>query len=182
MRYPDKIDAIISLRPESAPLKLVHAITNEPIFRECSGSAKEEHHHYGNGGLQYHTWEVVSLCLDNARRFSALDIDTLYLAALYHDIGKTYDYGIKDGAWIGTVHKRQIHHISRSALIWSDISKECGYHDKNDAVLHCILSHHGQREWGSPVAPATKEAWMLHLCDAMSARMDDCEKMDILDK
>jgi 23S rRNA maturation-related 3'-5' exoribonuclease YhaM len=45
-------------------------------------------------------------------------------------------------------------------------------------ITHNILSHHGMREWGSPVAPATKEAWILHLCDNMSARLDDCNKHD----
>jgi 3'-5' exoribonuclease len=47
-------------------------------------------------------------------------------------------------------------------------------------VLHNILAHHGQRAWGSPVAPATKEAWILHLADNLSARLDDCDKHDIL--
>jgi 23S rRNA maturation-related 3'-5' exoribonuclease YhaM len=45
-----------------------------------------------------------------------------------------------------------------------------------DEVTHAILSHHGQREWGSPVRPATKLAWILHTCDMMSARVNDCDK------
>jgi 23S rRNA maturation-related 3'-5' exoribonuclease YhaM len=51
------------------------------------------------------------------------------------------------------------------------------YHDK---VLHCILAHHGCRAWGSPVAPSTREAWLVHLADAISARADDCDRVDML--
>ena len=48
-----------------------------------------------------------------------------------------------------------------------------------DEVLHCILSHHGQRAWGSPVAPKSIEAWILHLCDGLSARADDYKTLDL---
>ena len=33
---------------------------------------------------------------------------------------------------------------------------------------HCILAHHGRREWGAPVVPATREAWCVHLADMSS--------------
>jgi len=46
----------------------------------------------------------------------------------------------------------------------------------HDAVLHCILSHHGRREWGSAVAPSSREAWLVHLADMKSARMDSYDK------
>jgi 23S rRNA maturation-related 3'-5' exoribonuclease YhaM len=47
-----------------------------------------------------------------------------------------------------------------------------------DNITHNILSHHGQRAYGSPVFPATREAWVLHLADNLSARLDDCDKHD----
>jgi 23S rRNA maturation-related 3'-5' exoribonuclease YhaM len=49
-----------------------------------------------------------------------------------------------------------------------------------DNIIHNILSHHGKREYGSPVSPATKEAWILHQADNLSARLDDCDKHDII--
>jgi 3'-5' exoribonuclease len=33
-----------------------------------------------------------------------------------------------------------------------------------------MLAHHGRKEWGSPVEPATNEAWILHAADMMSSR------------
>ena len=37
-------------------------------------------------------------------------------------------------------------------------------------VGHCILAHHGHKEWGSPVEPITTEARILHFADDLSAR------------
>jgi 23S rRNA maturation-related 3'-5' exoribonuclease YhaM len=84
--------------------------------------------------------------------------------------------------WKGTEHKRTIHHISRSAITWN---RACAFHEFDygkyaDSVTHNILSHHGQREWGSPVMPKTKAAWLLHLCDGISARMNDADKCDFV--
>ena len=33
------------------------------------------------------------------------------------------------------------------------------------ALLHIILGHHGSLEHGSPVVPATREAWLVHMID-----------------
>jgi 3'-5' exoribonuclease len=35
---------------------------------------------------------------------------------------------------------------------------------------HIILSHHGQRDWGSPVVPQTPEAIFVHYLDDMDAK------------
>lgn len=157
-------------------------------FPVWSGSSKPEQHHYGKGGLAQHTLEVVELCFLNNSYFNSqnkgVDEGTLFLAALFHDAGKMDDYAPEDtlyNNWTGTNHKRRIHHITRSALIWNEASKHIDFKSTPkgqeiiDDVLHAILSHHGKREYGSPVAPDTKMAWILHLSDAMSARVYDCE-------
>lgn len=158
-----------------------HVLGNEK-FPIWSGSASPDHHHYGEGGLVRHTYEVVNLCFINkdALNIKTLDDNELFLAALFHDIGKLYDYDVINGVWQKTEHIRLIHHISRSAITWSNIFAKYSTLDKkyHDSVLHAILAHHGFRAWGSPVAPKTQVAWMLHLCDGISARMDDWNKLD----
>jgi len=189
---------------------LAHTLTNvgavlrisDAIFYDLtefgywSGAAKPEHHHYGDYGLGRHTYEVINLML-TCKSVLQLNIpsDHIFLAGLFHDIGKLWDYKRKSpfsekdspknpfnsNAWEGTLHKREIHHISRSGLLWSKaVDKYRFYQDDHDDILHAILSHHGQREWGSPVAPHTKLAWLLHTCDQISARMDDCDRHDIV--
>jgi 3'-5' exoribonuclease len=165
-------------------------LNGDKRFTQWAGSDHKDKHHYETGGLARHTYEIIQL------GFSSMDvlgirknIDPVewFFAALFHDTGKMYDYEpikVLDVivGWQPTEHKRLVHHISRSALIWSNIINKyptlsTKYHDK---VLHAILAHHGQREWGSPVAPKTQVAWLLHLCDGISARMDDCNKIDYL--
>lgn len=159
-----------------------------PQFAYWSGSGKETHHHYGIRGLAQHTYEVINLMLSSKETLNLTDVksDHIYLAGLFHDIGKVWDYegycpydGIPQ-MYIKTKHSRNIHHISRSAFVWRDAVKETGlYKDVEDDITHAILSHHGQREWGSPIMPNTQLAWLLHLCDSISARMNDWNKCDL---
>ncbi|GAG05854.1 unnamed protein product, partial [marine sediment metagenome] len=38
-------------------------------------------------------------------------------------------------------------------------------------IEHILVSHHGLKEWASPVEPKTPEAQILHLADLTDARM-----------
>lgn len=181
------IKARATVLGSDASFVLKHFLDNNPHFTLWSGSSKPYLHHYGMGGLVKHTCEVMELCYQckETLKLHDVDDDEIFFASLFHDVGKLYDYIPVDAdykEWESTDHKRLIHHISRSALIWSDTISNFDmmtirYHD---AVLHAILAHHGQREWGSPVSPRTKLAWLLHLCDNISARMNDADKIDQL--
>jgi 3'-5' exoribonuclease len=173
---------------------------SNPRLPLWSGSSRKGQHHYGKGGLLSHTTEVVRLCFKMANEFPEHDIShpVLFLAALYHDCGKMWDYEPFDPGdppfanfrlpvdpyaqeWRGTDHKRLIHHISRSAVEFSIAAKEGGLPDAMaEEALHAILAHHTSRQAGSPVAPRTRIAWLVTLCDNMSARMDDADTWDIV--
>lgn len=177
--------------------RLTKYVIQSEKFNECSGSSHPDLHHYGCGQLRNHTEEVVNSCLcirDLYKYHYDIDETELFLAALYHDYGKIYDYekievdadspfvsSYKDGkyfGWSSTKHKKQIYHISRSVILWiqalNDVQAPKYFREKyEDAIIHDILSHHGLKEWGSPVQPQTKVAWILHLCDSISARLYD---------
>lgn len=54
---------------------------------------------------------------------------------------------------------------------YNDVSRKW-VTDNNDFITkvgRCILSHHGQLEWGSVLTPSTPEEWCLHLADMASA-------------
>jgi 3'-5' exoribonuclease len=164
--------------------KVAAELLEDQKFDIWSGSSKPEQHHYGPHGLTIHTHEVMMLVFSTIDTLK-LNIDPieLYFSVLFHDSGKMYDYMTVDNInFVSTPHKRTIHHISRSALIWHDASMVVPQiHDKyHDSVLHNILAHHGRREWGSPVMPKTKAAWLLHLSDGISARMNDCDLIDFV--
>ena len=172
-----------------------YILTNIPQFGYWSGSCKNIHHHYGDYGLAQHTMEVIDLMFSSHKtlKLGYNRFDLMFLAGLFHDIGKVWDYKrfpewgfgnpnyVLEPTWSGTEHKRNIHHISRSGLVWSKAVDSTGlFGDEHDEVLHAILAHHGRREWGSPVAPKSRLAWLLHLSDQTSARMDDCNSWDVL--
>lgn len=167
--------------------EVANCVLKMPEFSTWTACVKNKHH-YGKGGLLRHTSEVVQLASMQAHFFALrghkVCQKTLFLSCLFHDVGKIWDYAPANedmSEWKGTDHKRNIHHISRSGIVWTKAVAETGEcKDIEDAVLHAILSHHGLREWGSPVFPKSKEAWLLHLCDSLSARMDDCDKIDLV--
>ena len=175
-------------------------IVCQDIFKDerllyWTGSGEAHQHHFGQGGLIEHISEVIDLCFtvkDFYKDKYEIDEIELFFSAFFHDIGKLWDYeaisidsvGNKEIGWRPTDHKRMIHHISRSGIVWSENCKKSPemyalYHDK---VLHAILSHHMAREYGSPVAPKSRVAWILTLCDNLSARMDDADTLDIIRK
>jgi len=173
------LEHLILLSQELGVSDIAKVVLENDKFSYWTGSGDATKHHYGKFGLVTHTREVVDLCLKNTEYFQdqyAIDKQKLYLAALFHDIGKVYDYEliIKDPAcWRKSTHARQTHHITRSALIWNEAKNKYNFPDVEDEVLHAILSHHGRREYGSPVSPNTRLAWTLHLCDSISARLND---------
>jgi 23S rRNA maturation-related 3'-5' exoribonuclease YhaM len=182
---PDRLSALRRTAETLGCVDLASKVLDDKNFRIWSGSHHRRAHHYGDGGLLTHTFEVVTLSLNTAHLYSdihKIDYKQLFLSALYHDYGKLWDYDRgEDGEWVTRNHRRKIHHISRSNVEWVRWAIAMGADDELiDAVSHNILSHHGSRECGSPVAPYTREAWILHLSDSMSARVDDCDRLDLV--
>ena len=44
--------------------------------------------------------------------------------------------------------------------------------DLANSLLHCILSHHGELEWGSPKRPKTLEAIVLHYAENLDGKIN----------
>lgn len=158
-------------------------------FSQWTASTKyngKELHHYGIGGLARHTWEVYRLMSQSSSVLLSiydpkLTKEIIFLSALFHDFGKLWDYewDAKNNEWIRTGHGKEIGHICRSAIEWSNaVKKFPEYEPIHNEILHAILAHHGRKEWGSPITPKTRLAWLLHLSDNLSARWDDCERIE----
>lgn len=151
-------------------------------------------HHAYEGGLLAHTVEVCDLARGITRgsvnsRLQGVDLDILLTAALFHDLMKIDEYDLIErpknlegqrflnhgddpsAVWITTDYQKQIGHINGSAAQFIFSATEHGVPRATiDAVTHCILAHHGRREWGSPVEPQTLEAMILHQADLLSAK------------
>ena len=54
-------------------------------------------------------------------------------------------------------------------------------HDR-DLMVHCILAHHGQRDFGSPVPPCIPEAMVMHFIDQISGKMNMFQNTNHMEK
>jgi 3'-5' exoribonuclease len=140
-------------------------------FKKAS-AAKSVHHGY-IGGLLEHTLGVVKLCDYYCSAYPILNRELLITAAICHDMGKTREisaFPINDytdeGQFLG--------HIVMGAEMIGERARQIeGFPPMLEMELkHCILSHHGEYEYGSPKKPAIVEAVALNFADNTDAKME----------
>lgn len=134
-------------------------------------AAKKMHHAY-IGGLLEHTLSVTKLCLQIAENYSYVNRDILIAGALLHDIGKLHEMAY-DVATEYTVHGSLVGHLTIGSQMVDEAAKNSKEISKETLwqIQHLILSHHGHLEFGSPVIPATIEAFILHHADILDAQL-----------
>lgn len=131
-------------------------------FRDGIGSSGK--HHCYPGGLLQHTAEVTCLAAQMSNN-SPIAIT----AAMFHDRNKIYEYKLEDGKVTKFPYRHKIRHVVGSWKYFDETARECNVpEDMIEEISHCILSHHGRREWGSPVEPTTPNAYILHTADMIS--------------
>lgn len=135
--------------------------THGDFFRQKG--AKGMHHAYP-GGLAEHTINVAKTAKSIAKIYSDVNIDVVIAGALLHDIGKQYELQ-SDGF---TVSGQMLGHISLGMMEFQKFFIRIPHKTE---LLHIIASHHGQLEFGSPVKPSTKEAYIVHIADLVDSRM-----------
>ena len=141
-------------------------------FFECP-SAIKHHHSYRCGNLE-HTIGMINVFRnfeDFYNRNTELKVDLIYAGIILHDIGKIYEYQIYNGIPMKTSNSL-IGHLSLGVQLISRFINEISDfpHDLKNRVLHIILSHHGRKEWGSPVEPQFSEAEIVHYLDMIDSR------------
>ena len=112
-----------------------------------------------------------------------LNRDLLLTAAIFHDVGKTVELSrfpqndyTDEGQLIG-------HIVIGAQIVHDAASKIPGFPEvlKNE-LIHCILAHHGELEFGSPKKPSIAEAFALNLADNMDAKMETLTELFASDK
>ena len=128
-------------------------------------------HHAYVGGLLEHTLSVVNIADMLTKHYgSQINRDILLSGAFLHDVGKIEEFstaGYIDYSTPG----RLVGHISIGLDM---VTEKIASIEKfpaalKDQVLHCVLSHHGEREKGSPVQPMTREALILSYADELDS-------------
>lgn len=136
-------------------------------------SAAKSVHHGFVGGLLEHTLHVTQICDFFSKLYPMLNRDLLLTAAMFHDIGKLTELSTfpandytDDGQLLG--------HIMIGAMeVQKHIDQIAGFPKRTASeLIHCILAHHGELEYGSPKKPALAEAIALSFADNSDAKLE----------
>ena len=157
----------------NALLKKFFVEDNAFAERFKRASAAKSVHHGFIGGLLEHTLGVVKLCDYYCTAYPILKRDLLLTAAICHDIGKTREISAfpmndytDEGQFLG-------HIVIGSEMIGEKVKEIKDFPPMLEMELkHCILSHHGEYEFGSPKKPAIIEAVALNYADNTDAKLE----------
>ena len=137
-------------------------------------AAVSNHHAYAHGLLE-HTLAVV----DSAKGIAAIykniypsvDVDIVVAGALLHDLGKISSYSMSPIPEI-TLPGAVLDHIAIGYALFVRLAEENGLPKELELQIgHIMLSHHGLKEFGSPVLPATPEAMIVAAADELDFRL-----------
>jgi 3'-5' exoribonuclease len=149
-----------------------------PAFRDAP-AAKRFHQAYRHGLLE-HSLGVAEAVAVISTTFPGIDRDVAITGALLHDIGKldayTSDPLAIDMTDLGKLQGEISLGYYRIRRTIEDIPAFPA--DLAAAVLHIILSHHGQLEHGSPVVPCTREATLVHMIDNLGGKLGSFDRLE----
>ncbi|RKZ01173.1 MAG: hypothetical protein DRQ10_02635 [Candidatus Hydrothermota bacterium] len=146
----------------------------DPEFSEkfkLAPAAKKYHHNY-IGGLLEHTLNMTKFALGASNIHPRVNRDILITGGLLHDIGK-----IKEFVWFPKIDYSDEGRLFGHIVLGFKMAEEKirlidGFPEVLAMhILHIIVSHHGQLEWGSPAVPMTLEAQILHFADNADAKI-----------
>jgi 3'-5' exoribonuclease len=142
-------------------------------------AAKRYHQAYRHGLLE-HCLSVAQGVHSLCGTFPQIDRELAVAGALLHDIGKIEAYATEAGAIeLSDVGKLQGEIALGYYLVRRMIEDIAGFPAGTaEALLHIVLSHHGQLEHGSPVVPCTREATLVHMVDNLGGRLGSFDRIE----
>lgn len=164
----DKVKDSLIAQVENPVWKVFLEDQFEKLFHLYSlyPAAKTNHHAYP-GGLMEHVLQMLDLFDGMLPRISfKMKPEYVIIGILYHDYGKISEY--KNGN--STEEMFLLGHIYMSAHVLQQqlMQNTTLSMEEIKRAIHPVLAHHSKLEWGSPVAPATLEAFLVHHIDMIS--------------
>lgn len=153
--------------------QLIDAFWADKAFVDgfATAAAAKKWHHELRGGLVRHCIEMVRLSETMCQLYPEIDRDLLLTAVLVHDIGKLKEMN-HDLHVDYTDAGKLLGHLQIGVdMVQEKIANIAGFPENlRMHLIHCILSHHGTLENGSPVLPKTLESVVLHHIDNLDAQ------------
>jgi len=170
----EEIRAAISMMKDRHLQELLRLFFDDGEFVKSFSlcpAAQWMHHPYV-GGLAEHTRNVLRLCQGVCSHYEEVDGDLLTAGGILHDIGKMKELAF-DTAIDYTDHGRLLGHLILGYdMVMRAAARVEGMPETTSKKLaHMMISHHGQREWGSVKVPMFPEALILHTLDNLDAKL-----------
>jgi 3'-5' exoribonuclease len=139
--------------------------------------AAQQIHHAYRGGFLEHITKMAEVGRSIARSYGA-DEDLVLAGVVLHDIGKLQELGYEGGAGSYTRDGNLVGHIALGLMMVREtIGGISGFPVELRAQIeHLVASHHGTREYGSPVEPKTVEAFILATVDELDAKLNQVRR------
>lgn len=141
-------------------------------FKKAIGGVYNHHNYLG--GLAEHTRDVMYLTKVLSYRYDIRYKETAILGAKLHDIGKVYEMSY-DGPFTYTLEGSMQGHIVMGVTMVEKAFNEMPEkftHEFKERIKGIIVQHHGKLEYGSPIAPRSEEAYVVHYADYVDATMN----------
>ncbi len=155
--------------------KLLASYFEDPVFMKAFSrhSAARSVHHGFIGGLLEHSLSVATICDNIAGHYPFVNRDLLVTGAILHDVGKLSELSPFPMNEYTDAGQLLGHIIIGAQMVSVRISRIEGFPKKlANELIHMILSHHGELEYGSPKKPAIMEALILSFVDNMDAKVE----------
>jgi 3'-5' exoribonuclease len=179
-RTPEDLDdlrqRLVAIYPTAIARPALRALVEEALRRHGEDlgrhpAAKTIHHAY-LGGLLEHVVMMAELAQKVCDQYGDIDRDLVLVGVLFHDFGKLIELGAMpandytlEGQMVGHVVIGYRMLLDCAAAV-PEMTDELRLH-----LEHLVLSHHGHREYGSPVEPSTPEAMVLAAVDNLDSKL-----------
>jgi len=156
-----------------ALLEAVFADDEIALAYRTAPAAKSVHHAW-LGGLIEHVLSLGHLAKFTAAHYPHIDFDLLLAGVILHDLGKIRELTYARGFGYSTEGQLLGHIVIGVRMIDEKLRQVPDFPAPlRDLLLHMILSHHGEMEFGSPKVPMFAEAMLLHHLDNLDSKMEN---------
>lgn len=128
-------------------------------------------HHAFRSGLIEHTVSMATAGRALAKHYG-LNVDLVVAGCVLHDLGKIWELEL-DSSIEYTDDGRLLGHLTMEVLHIDRLIGELPAfpEELRRQMLHILLAHHGEYEFGSPRRPKTPEALLVHMVDMLDSKM-----------